>query len=234
MNHHKRFLQSVLSALSSIRAMYCIASRDPSTSAPAPAHSAANDSAVSSPKNKSFTVRISASSRWICARPEGDSLRRAPRRSDGLGCFLRRRTSKSFPVSAVTNELETCIACATEPTLTPATPGHTHQKVVLRAGDIKSPPEVISGQFDSPCHSQQIADTPPKLPVRSLPLTSAALGLQAPGILWSKDVKKIGVQGKLAHFRTVAGIVKDSQRQQLRGERDRASRTGRGAWSTTR
>src|SRR5215472_12426625 len=41
------------SDFSSIRAIYCIASRDPSTKASAPAHSAQKDFSVRRPKNKS-------------------------------------------------------------------------------------------------------------------------------------------------------------------------------------
>src|SRR5215472_1990100 len=110
------------SEFSSIRAIYCIASRDPSTSASAPAHSTVKDLSVRSPKNKSFTARISASNRWIFVWAKGVSVRSAPRPSDGLVCFLNRPAAESFPASAVTKELETCIACATDPTLTPAAP----------------------------------------------------------------------------------------------------------------
>src|SRR5262245_55573011 len=78
--------------------------------------------ASSAPKNRSLTARISALTRSSSRRPAGAKLMSTPRRSSG---FERLSSNPSFailPVSAAMKALDTCMAWATAPTLTPRAP----------------------------------------------------------------------------------------------------------------
>src|SRR5262245_21230393 len=83
---------------------------------------AAKEAASSAPKNRSLIARISALTRSSSSRPAGARLMSTPRRSSG---FERLSSNPSFailPVSAAMKALDTCMAWATAPTLTPRAP----------------------------------------------------------------------------------------------------------------
>src|SRR3984957_19550582 len=99
-----------------------MASRGPSTSAPAAAARPRNAAGSSSPKKRSFTALISAPARSILSRPFGARLSNTPRPSSGLRRLSRSPRRASLLVSTAMKALDTCSACATAPTLTPVSP----------------------------------------------------------------------------------------------------------------
>jgi len=85
-------------------------------------HKAAKDPPSSAPKNALLIARISALTRSILSRPAGVSVSSTPRRSCGLGRLSSSPSRAILPVSEAMKALDTCMAWATVPTLTPRSP----------------------------------------------------------------------------------------------------------------